>query len=52
VLNLTRQEQRILIVILGLLFLGWMVKSWRLAHPPETAPLNPPELKSDATHTF
>jgi len=50
VLNLTRQEQRVLIVILGLLLVGWAVKYWRLGHPNVTAPLNPPELRTDATN--
>jgi len=33
VLKLTRQEQMVLSVVLGLLLVGWAVKAWRLAHP-------------------
>ncbi|HSH16436.1 MAG TPA: hypothetical protein VLD18_10405 [Verrucomicrobiae bacterium] len=32
-LKLTRQEQLVLSVVLGLLLVGWAVKVWRLAHP-------------------
>jgi len=31
---LTKQEQLVLVVILGLLFVGWAVKTYRTAHPP------------------
>jgi hypothetical protein len=30
---LTKQEQRVLCVVLGLLLLGWAVKTYRTAHP-------------------
>jgi len=33
VLKLTRQEQLVLSIVLGLLLVGWAVKAWRLAHP-------------------
>ena len=32
--RLTKQEQFVLCVILGLLLTGWLVKTYRLAHPP------------------
>ena len=32
--RLTRQEQMVLCVILGLLLAGWAVKAYRSAHPP------------------
>jgi len=31
---LTKQEQRVLCVVLGLLLMGWAVKTYRTAHPP------------------
>jgi hypothetical protein len=31
---LTKQEQLVLCVVLGLLLTGWSVKAWRTAHPP------------------
>jgi len=31
---LTKQEQLVLCVVLGLLLLGWAVKAYRTAHPP------------------
>jgi hypothetical protein len=34
---LTRQEQLVLSVVLGLLLTGWAVKTYRLAHPPTVA---------------
>lgn len=33
--NLTRQEQRVLAVALGLLLVGLAVKAWRAVHLPE-----------------
>jgi hypothetical protein len=33
---LTKQEQLVLSVVLGLLLLGWAVKTYRAAHPPVT----------------
>jgi hypothetical protein len=35
--NLTRQQQLFLCSILLLLIVGWAVKAWRTAHPPERA---------------
>jgi len=32
--RLTKQEQLVLCVVLGLLLSGWAVKSYRAAHPP------------------
>lgn len=31
---LTRQEQLVLCAVLGLLLVGWAVKTYRAAHPP------------------
>jgi hypothetical protein len=31
---LTKQEQTVLCVVLGLLLMGWAVKAYRTAHPP------------------
>lgn len=36
-LHLTRQEQMVLCVVLGLLLTGWAVRNYRLAHPPPAA---------------
>jgi uncharacterized protein YneF (UPF0154 family) len=33
---LTKQEQLVLGLILGLLLTGWAVKTYRTAHPPVT----------------
>jgi len=35
--RLTRQEQLVLCVILGLLLVGWAVKAYRAGHPPAPA---------------
>jgi len=35
---LTRQEQLVLCIVVGLLLTGWAVKTWRAAHPPPEAP--------------
>ena len=35
--GLTKQEQMVLCIILGLLLTGWAVKSYRAAHPPAPA---------------
>jgi hypothetical protein len=35
--GLTKQEQMVLCIILGLLLTGWAVKSYRTAHPPAQA---------------
>ncbi|MFO1477065.1 MAG: hypothetical protein U1F98_10490 [Verrucomicrobiota bacterium] len=32
--RLTKQEQLVLCVILGLLLTGWAVQTYRTAHPP------------------
>jgi hypothetical protein len=37
---LTKQEQLVLCVVLGLLLMGWAVKAYRTAHPPVT-PVQP-----------
>ncbi len=34
---LTKQEQLVLITVLGLLLTGWAVKAYRAAHPPVKA---------------
>ncbi len=35
--RLTRQEQLVICIILGLLLTGWGVKMYRTAHPPDQA---------------
>lgn len=35
--RLTRQEQLVLCIIMGLLLTGWAVKAYRAAHPPTQA---------------
>jgi hypothetical protein len=35
--RLTRQEQLVLCIIMGLLLTGWAVKAYRAAHPPAEA---------------
>jgi hypothetical protein len=35
--RLTKQEQLVLCIVLGLLLTGWAVKSYRTAHPPTAA---------------
>jgi hypothetical protein len=40
VLRLTRQEQLVLSIVLGLLLVGWAVKTWRLAHPKLPPPVD------------
>jgi hypothetical protein len=32
--RLTKQEQLVLCVLLGLLLTGWAVKTYRMSHPP------------------
>ena len=32
--NLTREQRRVIGVVILLLLLGWGVKAWRQAHPP------------------
>jgi hypothetical protein len=34
VIGLTKQEQLVLCIVLGLLLTGWAVKTYRTAHPP------------------
>jgi hypothetical protein len=34
---LTKQEQMVLIIVLGLLFIGWTIKAYRTAHPSTVA---------------
>jgi hypothetical protein len=36
-IRLTKQEQLVLCLVMGLLLTGWAVKTYRLAHPPATA---------------
>jgi hypothetical protein len=36
--RLTKQEQLVLCVVLGLLLTGWAVKTYRTAHPAGTKP--------------
>lgn len=31
---LTKQEQLVITIIVGLLLIGWAVKTWRTANPP------------------
>jgi len=40
--GLTRQEQIVLCIVLGLLLTGWAVKVYRLSHPPATTRLAQP----------
>jgi len=35
--QLTKQEQLVLCIVVGLLLVGWAVKSYRAAHPPVKA---------------
>ncbi len=35
--RLTKQEQLVLCIVLGLLLTGWAVKAYRTAHPPAQA---------------
>jgi hypothetical protein len=37
-INLTRQQQLVLVLVILLLLTGWTVKTWRTAHPPAQAP--------------
>jgi hypothetical protein len=39
--RLTRHEQIVLCVVIGLLLTGWAVKSYREAHPPSVVNLKP-----------
>jgi hypothetical protein len=33
-INLTRQQQMVLVLVILLFLIGWSVKTWRTAHPP------------------
>lgn len=33
-LNLTRQQQLVILAVAGMLLIGMAVKAWRTAHPP------------------
>jgi len=35
--GLTRQQEWAIGLVIFLLLTGWAVKTWRLAHPPQTA---------------
>ena len=35
--RLTKQEQLVISIIIGLLLVGWAVKTYRTANPPEPA---------------
>ena len=35
--RLTKQEQLVLCIVLGLLLTGWAVKTYRASHPPTVA---------------
>jgi len=35
--RLTKKEQLVLCIVLGLLLTGWAVKAYRAAHPPRQA---------------
>jgi hypothetical protein len=35
--RLTKQEQLVLCIVIGLLLTGWAVKVYRTAHPPESS---------------
>jgi hypothetical protein len=35
--HLTKPEQMVLIIVLGLLFIGWTIKAYRTAHPSAVA---------------
>jgi hypothetical protein len=41
--RLTKQEQTVLLVVLGLLLLGWCVKTYRAAHPPRAMSVSSPK---------
>jgi hypothetical protein len=33
-INLTRQQQIVMVTVILLFLTGWVVKAWRTAHPP------------------
>jgi hypothetical protein len=39
--GLTKQEQLVLCIVLGLLLTGWAVKTYRTAHPPPATTTQP-----------
>lgn len=45
-IHLTKHEQLVLCVIIGLLLTGWAVKAWRAAHPPTP----PPAITAPPSH--
>jgi len=49
---LTKQEQLVLCIVLGLLLTGWAVKTYRAAHPPGMKPGGdpPPATTQPAEH--
>jgi hypothetical protein len=49
--RLTKQEQLVLCVVLGLLLTGWAVKTYRAAHPAGTNPAMAGEGPSAPTVT-
>jgi hypothetical protein len=50
-LRLTRQERKVLLVALLLLLAGWVVKFYRVAHPPDRWK-TPAETPTDAYGQF
>jgi hypothetical protein len=38
--HLTKHEQMVLAIVLGLLLTGWAVKAWRTAQPPVPPPIS------------
>jgi hypothetical protein len=40
-IQLTKQERWVLILILAMLLTGWTVKAYRTAHPPSISPTLP-----------
>jgi hypothetical protein len=44
--RLTKQEQWVLCIVLGLLLTGWAVKAYRTAHPPESVAAPAPNARS------
>jgi len=47
VFNLTRQQQLVLCAVVGLLLVGWLVKSWRAAHASAPPPAPSAVVRSD-----
>ncbi len=40
--RLTKQEQFVICVVIGLLLVGWATRAWRLAHAPAPAVITNP----------